>query len=130
MATMKHTPGPWTIHPYSDVGKRRLIEPADGSPSFEVSSITIGSGDKIVADVDMFVFSEPKQGGYLRVDSEAELEANAALICAAPDLLHALKALLARAKRELVDPIDVWEVAFAEEAIQQAEGARIAEAAK
>lgn len=48
--------------------------------------------------------------------------ANARLLAAAPDLLDALKALLARANKELADPEDVNEAWLAEKAIGKATG--------
>jgi hypothetical protein len=55
-------------------------------------------------------------------EHSAESIANARLIASAPELLNALAALLSRAKEELIDPIDVWEVGMAENAIRKAIG--------
>ena len=67
-------------------------------------------------------------GAYICLDPEWDHEcyeeslANARLIASAPELLKALTDLLVRAKDELIDPIDVWEVEMAERAIAKAKG--------
>lgn len=53
---------------------------------------------------------------------QAEREANASLIAAAPDLLDALRNLLVRCSAEMADPIDVHEIYVARLAIAKATG--------
>lgn len=89
----KHTPGPW----------HRNIKPAT-----KYNTVWAGRNTHVarvvVDDRDL---------------TADQIEANIALIAAAPDLLEALTALLQRAKRELADPEDVPEVAQADSVLRK-----------
>ena len=80
----KHTPGPWSLHPYR-------VDRADVSQRGEEDfywNFTIGAGEKIIASIE--VFSSGGRG-YPRVDNPEEGLANARLIMAAPDMLDVLE---------------------------------------
>lgn len=82
---MKHTPGPWTKHIYSQ--ERPLCINSNGR-QIAFHNIYIGHGDKIIGSVEMAATSSI--AGYPHVDNMTEMKANAALFMAAPDLLDAL----------------------------------------
>jgi hypothetical protein len=85
----RHTPGPWTEHPYTSVTKG-ICEANEQRPGFEHRDIVIGSDKTVIAVVQSHTLPMP-YSGYPHVDNDAELEANARLIMAAPDLLAALR---------------------------------------
>jgi hypothetical protein len=94
----KHTPGPWTGY--------KCIEPS--------RAWTINASPKnVVCGIS---------GGAMIDKSDEELEANARLIAAAPDLLDALRCCLAMIEGEGLDELhgDLAEVVRA--AIARAEG--------
>lgn len=84
-----HTPGPWAQHPYTSTTKGHC-EATGHRPAFDYRDIVIGSGDTIVATVQSHTMPYP-QCGYPGVSDEGELEANARLIAAAPELLATMK---------------------------------------
>ena len=78
MSERKHTPGPWTVE----------------DPFVDYLSIVIGDQPynwRFVAHVH----TDLEKGGSVKVIGKAQMEANARLISAAPDMLEALEALLA-----------------------------------
>lgn len=106
---MNHTPGPWRIghdtqawnSPSSVRGSVDYVSPSGSR--YRIAEVCYPSSPKDTCGHD-------------------ERIANQYLIAAAPDLLVALKVLLARAELELIDPIDIWEVENAKRAILKAEG--------
>ena len=84
----KHTPGPWYIHPMTNLSNE-LTE----CDTFNARRVYIGSGDdhKIVAETVAYMPKEGFNPGHPRPDSVEECEANARLIAAAPDLLANLE---------------------------------------
>lgn len=82
----QHTPGPFSVHTYSDVQATRPITTDDGR-TWLAGGITIGSGDKMIAEVSW----RSESSGYPAVDNEAEMRANAALFIASADLLSELR---------------------------------------
>ena len=84
--TTKFTPGPYSVHQYSDVQTFRGIDREDGS-SFETRSISIGCGSKLIGEVTM-MRGVP---GFPRIETEEELQATANLWIAAPALYEALE---------------------------------------
>ncbi len=86
---MTHTAAPWSIHKLSE-------SPSStgqcGDPAWDYRNIYIGSGEKILAEVVMWTAPD---GGYPRVDTVEEQDANAALISAAPDLHDACRQAIA-----------------------------------
>ena len=71
MTTYKHTPGPWTFAPLSTASRFRATQQEE---RFGIYADTAPEGH--------------------RMPAEAQGEANARLIAAAPDLLEALEALV------------------------------------
>lgn len=92
----KHTPGPWTLHPCND-GRPQAVDMGHEGESFVAWTFTVGKGETIVADCS--AYSNGNRGrGYRRASTRGEVEANARLIAAAPDLLEALQKVLAFAE--------------------------------
>ena len=89
----KHTPGPWSIHPY--MKDNSIVVDNDDGTFRTCHEYTIGVGEMIIGSVE-----SSSDGGraYPRVDSRAEAEANAHLITAAPELL-----LLVQSYREALE---------------------------
>ncbi len=121
----KHTPGPWSRHSFMDEynSNWQKIETEEGSHFF-ASAITIGSGKKVIATAEARRFDGKYELGYPQVESLEELEANAALIIAAPDLLEELKSAVARvelANAEGDQILSAW-LPGARAAIAKAEG--------
>ena len=83
------TPGPYSVHPYSDVQTAKIINGADGE-SFVSAAISIGAGRKLLGEVSMRTGAR----GYPCIDNEEEMQAVANLWMAAPELLEALQALV------------------------------------
>jgi hypothetical protein len=81
------TPGPYSRHTYSNIQERRTLV-SDGE-AWEAAAITIGAGNKIVGEVKF----STSNIGFPSVDAIAEMEANAALWIAAPDLVAAIEGL-------------------------------------
>jgi hypothetical protein len=75
----KHTPGPWFVAPRNEVN-------------------SAGHNIAMIADLDWGQYRDAEDNG------EAEFEANARLIAAAPDLLEALKAAMAFLDENVADP--------------------------
>jgi hypothetical protein len=97
---MKHTPGPWIV-----VDEKRIsgspcktIRRADGKSAYDIAVI----GD--------------------RMPSAAQWEPNARLIAAAPELLHALSALLFHAQNSNDSELKIKAMKLASRAIQNAQG--------
>lgn len=87
----EHTPGPWTIHPYTQDGLQPIS--SDDGEIWVYRGITFGHGNKVIGTLQLQTAS--KRQGYPHVELEEELEANANLVIAAPDLLAALKKTMA-----------------------------------
>lgn len=85
MSDIKHTPGPWSIHPYSN--ENPFVVNPEGKPSWAAMDIGIGSGETLIGLVQMCTSNE---AGYPHVSIESECKANARLIAAAPELLDAV----------------------------------------
>jgi len=91
---VKHSPAPWSIHPYTSVVGSLAAVPAEGGRSgFVAASITIGSGDVMIAD---FKHYSPSHG--YPTPSLDEMISNATLAIAAPELLAALEGIVRRAE--------------------------------
>jgi len=76
MMTEKHTPGPWEVVSFEDMGyKYHDIKKRYSESSGDVGEVCTVS---------------PYAGGYAEVVDDDEIEANARLIAAAPDLLEVL----------------------------------------
>ena len=116
MSTHAHTPGPWTRHPFSDF-TRGSVPATDTHPAFDSIDIVIGAGDAILGRVE---WNDAPDAGYPKVPTVAEMQANANLIMAAPDLLRALN-LLMDCLMERRSPT-VEEVQVAARALAKAEG--------
>lgn len=82
MSDIKHTPGPWSIHPYSN--ENPFVVSPEGKPSWAAMDIGIGSGETLIGLVQMCTSND---AGYPHVSIESECKANARLIAAAPELL-------------------------------------------
>lgn len=80
MSTSKHTPGPWLVDAIGNVWADR---------------------DTKICDMR----EQPKQAECYRKKSDAEHEANARLIAAAPELLEALETLSTEEWRDDDDPV-------------------------
>lgn len=87
---IKHTLGPWELHPsYADAETREVPE-GDGTAFMSWSTyIRSEHNEKITCEALAWT---TKTGGWPRVDKRSEMLANAHLIAAAPELLKALKA--------------------------------------
>jgi hypothetical protein len=82
---MSYTPGPWNLHrTYSN--KKHVIRHEDGSENFSYWRLCVGPGDGIVAQID----GDTTVTGWWCPDNGAEVEANARLIAAAPEMVEAL----------------------------------------
>ncbi len=90
----KHTPGPWVV---------------DGSVGMMKLDVYAFAGQVRIAMIDC---------EYADMD-EAEVEANAMLIAAAPDLLAALQAIISHDRHLLPNP---WRIEAAISAIAKATG--------
>lgn len=84
----KHTPGPWTQHPFSQIEPSVTI--GDDGQVTSHAGLTVGYIEKIIADVQF----RSHKAGYDRVTNYKEFKANAALILAAPDMLELLVSLV------------------------------------
>jgi hypothetical protein len=87
-ATVKHTAGPWTRHPYSDSGDS-ACDATDTRPAFRFRDIVIGSGETIIATVHQN-YLDAAFSGYPHIRSRDEQDANMRLIAAAPELYDVL----------------------------------------
>lgn len=96
----QHTPGPWTRHPMSDLGGGKWI-PSPTSPGgrFYAESIIIGHGETMIGEVRLQRHEGGIRHGFPVVTDEAELQANFAVVTAAPVMLAALQ----RVERVLAD---------------------------
>ena len=83
------TPGPYSVHPYSEVQKPKVVTGADGR-YFVSAGISIGAGRKLLGHVSM----RTNGVGYPSIETESEMQAVANLWMAAPELLEALQALV------------------------------------
>lgn len=100
--TAKHTPGPWMAHPYSSVAGC----PISAQPDRAKNTIIIAAARSAAAE-DLAAF-------------RAEIEANARLIAAAPDMLAALERIADPAPG--VKRLPPWAVGIARAAIAKARG--------
>jgi len=90
---VKHSPAPWSVHPFT--GERcNLHEVPSESGNFKAATISIGSGEVLIGEFNHF----DGAAGYPS-PSFQEMQANARLAIAAPELLEALEAMLARDQR-------------------------------
>lgn len=98
MTTTPHTSGPWNLH-HAYKGKPLFVTGCDGESWI--------SWERIIAQGDMFIGSvqattAPKPG-WPRVTNPLEMEANARLIAAAPEMLAALEAITSNTHIDLED---------------------------
>lgn len=111
----KHTPTPWTKHPYSKSAPSEVTGKNDKTWTYHHA--TIGRGEKMIAQVLMSTGA----GGYSEVDNIPEFEANVEFILRAcnahEELLAALKDVNENTKD---DSPDMWQ--RVEDAIAKAEG--------
>lgn len=84
MPDFAFTPGPYSVHPYTEIQGKRTIE--SGGETYEVACITIGAGRKMLGEVSYY----SKVTGFPRIESEAEMRAVAALWIAAPAMAEVL----------------------------------------
>jgi len=111
---VKHSPAPWSIHPYTGTVGSLVACPAEGDRcGFVAASITIGSGDVMIAE---FKHHSPSHG--YPSPSLDEMIANATLAIAAPELLAALEYIVDW--KEGFDPEKARDIARA--AIAKAKG--------
>lgn len=92
-----HTTGPWSIHPYSD--KEYLVVQGEDGGVWAAKRIIIGSGDKIVASVEL------RSGGdapYPHISNYVELAHTVDLIVQAPAMHDQLQEI-----RDYLDSICV-----------------------
>ncbi|HEX7852095.1 MAG TPA: hypothetical protein VF503_00180 [Sphingobium sp.] len=80
----QHTPGPLSVHNYSGIQGRKLLNLSDGR-TVEVAAITIGAGRTMIGEVRY----SSEASGFPTVNDHGEMLANAALFIAAPDLVKA-----------------------------------------
>ena len=121
MDNVKHTPGPWMFHPDYKNNECTIVRPEDGGKPWISRDVAIASGEKTVAHANFWT----AEGGFPRVDNEAEMLVNARLIAAAPELLDVLETLTGFAEPDghLPDNIYVRKaVAAANEVISKATG--------
>ena len=120
---MSHTPGPWSIHQY---GIGAPITVNEGLPTERVFwEFSVGAGETLIGSVQG---TTPIAGGYPRIDNRDEVEANANLIAAAPELLEALENLLRHAdfiRRAFSIDASDREVTEAKAAILKARGDKL-----
>lgn len=93
-----HTPGPWSVHPYSTPEWMGIPAGPHGG-AFSHASLGIGAGEKLLARVEAQTAND--RGGWPQVEDLAEMRANANLVIAAPELLTAAK----RARRSLATAV-------------------------
>jgi hypothetical protein len=112
-----HTPGPWSVHEH--MGGDHVT---DCLPSFTAHTVYIGAGGVLIGQVEAYMY-EPgyKADGYPRIADFDVNRANARLIAAAPELLQALRALMARDLEHRLNGFP--EVEAARAAIARATGA-------
>lgn len=94
MSDAKHTPGPWNIHPAYTDPKINRVDGDGVTDPFDYCSTYIARGEQIIADVQMLK-PDRDVGGWPHVESREEMMANTILIAAAPELLEALRDLIA-----------------------------------
>lgn len=98
MNELKHTPGPWNLHPDYDASPL-VVETETGT--WVSWSWYIAKGKKIIGDIQ--AYSDGGKG-FPRVDNRQEMIANAMLCAAAPELLEALEAFCSALSG---DPTDI-----------------------
>lgn len=90
--SIKHTPSPWNQHPSMD-SKEILHCPAvDGIPGFSYRHFTVAKENKIIGVIQFTRHDDTEiTYGHPSVENADEAESNFRLVCAAPELLDALK---------------------------------------
>jgi hypothetical protein len=82
------------------------VNDAERGLSWQHRDIVIGAGETLIATVPWNDFGGQSYSGYPTVATQAEQDANAALLIAAPDLLAALQAEEEWRGREEVGALD------------------------
>lgn len=103
-SSLTHTPGPWEFEGFNVIYN-------DGVAFHDFGAILAAGGSETIANV---CGNDPDMSGM----SQEEVEANACLIAAAPDLLEALKSYFAH---DWCEKIGMWEE-IAQAVISRAEG--------
>ena len=124
MRKAQHTPGPWNLHAHYDGSP--LVVTGDTGESWIHWSRRIAKGDMLIGDIEATTAPRP---GFPRVTNPLEMEANARLIAAAPEMLAALERMVERIEYYSAIPeeqrpfIEQWEYTEGSSDMQQARAA-------
>lgn len=113
MADAKHTPGPWRVSGVS-------MQTGNVSISMDAHRIVIAEVTNAASFSDMLVGAMKRGGGSFDQDDCHTQMANARLIAAAPDMIEALRQMVANAEADGKEYRDCYKKAVA--AIAKAEG--------